>query len=178
MHLIRMTAYSIMALALLVGAGCGSRQTAAKTATAEPADRAPATTEPEAPPRGDAGEEGEQVGDEGDAEVAFTPVYFEFDSSVILPDQRDKLDQIATYLQDNPEVTLLVEGHTDSRGTDEYNIALGERRAQVVQDYLLRLGVDGARLSTISYGEERPAADGEEEEAWAKNRRAELIPSR
>lgn len=176
MHLIRMTAYSTMALALLVGAGCGSRQTAATTA--EPAARAPATTQPEAPPQEGAGEEGEQVGGEGDAEVAFTPVYFEFDSSVILPDQRDKLDQIATYLQDNAEVTLLVEGHTDSRGTDEYNIALGERRAQVVQDYLLRLGVDGARLSIISYGEERPAAQGEEEDAWAKNRRAELIPAR
>ena len=175
MHLIRMTMY--FTLALLAGAGCGSRQTEVTTAPTEPA--APAVAQPEAaPPQDEFVDAEDEPLDEAEAAVDFTPVYFEYDSSVILPDQRDKLDLIATYLEENPEVTLLVEGHTDSRGTVEYNIGLGERRAQVVQDYLVRLGVDGARVSTISYGEERPVVQGEGEESWAMNRRAELVPTR
>jgi peptidoglycan-associated lipoprotein len=100
-------------------------------------------------------------------------VYFGFDSYSIDPSERGKLDQTAAWLSHNPGKKIFLAGHTDSRGTVEYNLSLGERRALAVRDYLLGLGVDSSRLYTISYGEERPADSGENESAWAKNRRVQ-----
>lgn len=102
-------------------------------------------------------------------------VYFAFDNSEISSDYAEMLAAHATYLRDNPVLTVVVEGHTDERGTPEYNIALGERRAQVVAQYLQSLGVSAEQISIISYGEEKPLVHGQSEVDYAKNRRAVLV---
>ena len=99
-------------------------------------------------------------------------IYFEFDKSLLLPRAQEILKKKANWLQDNPNVSVIIEGHCDERGTSEYNIALGERRAESAKVFLIHLGIIGSRLITISYGEERPVDPGHNEEAWAKNRRA------
>ncbi len=102
-------------------------------------------------------------------------VYFAFDKFDLSPEARATLQKQAVWLRRYPSVTVTVEGHTDERGTREYNLALGERRANAVRDYLAALGVDVSRIKTISYGKERPVALGSNEEAWAKNRRAVTV---
>lgn len=102
-------------------------------------------------------------------------VYFEFDESVILDEDRPILEAHAEYLAQNPGAAVTLEGHADERGTREYNLALGERRAQSVRQFMSLLGASGQQLRTVSYGEERPAATGHNEEAWALNRRVEII---
>ncbi len=102
-------------------------------------------------------------------------VFFDFDKSDIRPDARETIDKLAVWLGANPSVTLTIEGHADERGTTEYNLALGERRASSVRDYLIALGVSANRLSTISYGEERPAVSGQGEWAWSQNRRGVFV---
>jgi peptidoglycan-associated lipoprotein len=99
-------------------------------------------------------------------------IYFAFDSAVLREPSRRVLRQQAAWLERNPEVRVTVEGHADERGTREYNLALGARRAEAVRTYLVGLGIAPARVGTISYGEERPAVAGSNEEAWARNRRA------
>jgi peptidoglycan-associated lipoprotein len=103
-------------------------------------------------------------------------VFFDFDMYEIRPDAQDTLQKQAAWLQQYPTFTVIVEGHTDERGTREYNLALGERRANAVKNYLIALGVDGNRLQTISYGKERPEALGSDETAWALNRRGVTVP--
>ena len=102
-------------------------------------------------------------------------VFFDFDKYNIRPDQRGTVEALAAWLDTNPSVTLTIEGHCDERGTREYNLALGERRANSVRDYLVALGINPARLSTVSYGEERPAVLGSNESAWAQNRRGVFV---
>ncbi len=102
-------------------------------------------------------------------------VYFDFDSSQIRDEYTAMLDAHARYLRDNPNVRLRLEGHTDERGTREYNIALGERRGEAVRRALLLRGATRGQLSVVSYGEERPAVLGSGEEAWARNRRVGLV---
>ncbi len=99
-------------------------------------------------------------------------IYFEYDKSRLLPAAREVLKKKAQWLRANPEAIILIEGHCDERGTNEYNLALGERRAYSTKTYLTDLGISTSRLTTISYGEERPVDSGQSEEAWAKNRRA------
>ncbi len=99
-------------------------------------------------------------------------IYFEFDSAALLPMAQDLLAQKSNYLSSMSGLSVIIEGHCDDRGTDAYNMALGERRAQAVKDFLVNMGVGAAQLDIISYGEERPADPGQNEEAWAKNRRA------
>ncbi len=101
------------------------------------------------------------------------PIRFEFDSVVLSAEARATLDALAAWMNRN-QARVLVEGHADERGTTEYNVALGQRRAQVIADYLARLGVSSSRVETISYGEERPAVAGAGEDAWAQNRRGEI----
>lgn len=102
-------------------------------------------------------------------------IYFDFDRSEIRPEFREILRQHAEWMKRNPGRILLIEGHCDERGTHEYNLALGERRAAAVFNFLVALGVDKARMRTISYGEEVPADPRSNEEAWAKNRRAVFV---
>jgi peptidoglycan-associated lipoprotein len=104
-------------------------------------------------------------------------VFFAFDSSELSSDARNTVERLAAWLERNPNVSLTIEGHADERGTREYNLALGERRANSVRQYLVALGVAPTRLSTISYGKERPAVLGSNEAAWAQNRRAVFVPS-
>ena len=105
-------------------------------------------------------------------------VYFDFDRSEIRPEYRDLIDQHAAYLVGNPAARIRLEAHTDEKGSREYNIGLGERRAQSVRQIMMLQGVSADQLSTVSYGEERPAVLGSDEEAWALNRRVELVYSR
>jgi len=99
-------------------------------------------------------------------------VYFGFDSFSIRSSERPKLEAVASWLSKNPGRQIVIAGHTDSRGTTDYNVGLGEKRALATRDYLLGLGVSQNRMTTVSYGEERPARSGENETAWAANRRA------
>ncbi|MBM3482683.1 MAG: peptidoglycan-associated lipoprotein Pal [Alphaproteobacteria bacterium] len=99
-------------------------------------------------------------------------VYFDFDSSVLSPEARQTLEGQAEWLKKYADVRFSVEGHCDERGTREYNLALGERRAAAAKNYLVALGIDGSRLDTISYGKERPYALGHDDSAWSQNRRA------
>ena len=99
-------------------------------------------------------------------------IYFDFDKSNLRLLAQDVLRRKAEWLWSNSEVSVIIEGHCDERGTNEYNIALGDRRAESARNFLVDLGITGSRLTTISYGEERPVDSGHNEEAWAKNRRA------
>jgi len=98
-------------------------------------------------------------------------INFEFDSSALSENAQIILSAKASYMRANPDITVTIEGHCDERGTEAYNMALGERRAKAARDFLVNLGIDEARLSIISYGEERPLDPASNEEAWAKNRR-------
>ena len=102
-------------------------------------------------------------------------IYFSFDSSLLSDQAQHILNSKADYLRINSGVTVTVEGHCDERGTDAYNIALGERRAESVKNFLVDLGISANRLNTVSYGEERPIAMGQNEDSWAKNRRAQFV---
>ncbi len=110
------------------------------------------------------------------AEIKFETVYFDFDKSDLRQDARDTLSKNAeTILKSMADAKIQIEGHCDERGSAEYNLALGERRAKSVQKYLTTLSVKADNLSTISYGKEKPAVNGSDEAAWAKNRRAEFV---
>jgi peptidoglycan-associated lipoprotein len=102
-------------------------------------------------------------------------VYFDFDRYDIRSDQVDALERNLAWLRQNPGAPLRVEGHCDERGTEEYNLALGDRRADAVRNWLINHGVDASRLQSVSKGELEPADPGHGESAWSKNRRAEFL---
>ena len=102
-------------------------------------------------------------------------VYFGFDSSELTGEARAILDRQAAFLNVNPTMVVIIEGHADERGTREYNLALGDRRAVAVRDYLLAKGLNAARVRTVSYGKERPAVSGSNEGSWEFNRRAATV---
>jgi peptidoglycan-associated lipoprotein len=102
-------------------------------------------------------------------------VFFDFDKSDLRPDAIDTLNRQSDWMKTNGSVTVAIEGHCDERGTREYNLALGERRASSAKQYLESMGVSGGRMETVSYGKERPAVLGSNEAAWAQNRRAVLV---
>jgi peptidoglycan-associated lipoprotein len=103
------------------------------------------------------------------------PIYFDFDKSFVRPEYRPILREKAEFLKDNPNVHVRVEGNCDERGTNEYNLALGERRAESAKSFLISLGISPDRIETISYGEERPLAVGHNEESWTQNRRDDFV---
>ena len=104
-------------------------------------------------------------------------VFFAFDSSSLSAEAQAALDTQVAWLKKHDDVNVIVQGHCDDRGTREYNLALGERRANAVKQYLVSQGIDESRISTISYGKERPAVLGSNEAAWAQNRRAVTVIS-
>jgi peptidoglycan-associated lipoprotein len=122
---------------------------------------------------------GEPVpGSQEDLEVSVGDrVFFAYDSAVLSPIATQTIDRQAAWLKQYPDVVLTVEGHTDERGTREYNLALGDRRANAVRNYLVALGIEPSRILIISYGEERPADPANDESAWANNRRAVSVVS-
>ena len=103
-----------------------------------------------------------------------TMVHFDYDKASIRPDDAAALDAKVSILQANPNLRIRIHGHCDERGSDEYNLALGNRRATSVKQYLVSHGIDGSRIETQSWGEERPIAQGQSEDAWGQNRRAEF----
>ena len=107
--------------------------------------------------------------------AALQDVYFDFDQSTIVPDAARKLDANASWMKSNANHLILIEGHCDERGTNEYNLALGERRARSSMNYLVAQGVQASRITIISYGEERPTCSEKSEACWAKNRRAHFL---
>jgi peptidoglycan-associated lipoprotein len=109
------------------------------------------------------------------ASLKSTTIYFGFDDYTLNSDAQSTLTAMAEGLKANKSAAVQIQGHCDERGTVEYNLALGERRAQSVKNFLSQLGVESGRLSTISYGEEKPVVQGHTEDAWVKNRRAEFV---
>ena len=174
-----------LSVAALVATGCAKKQTVKSegtqgdtgAATAPSVGEAPVKEAPPARPPSD------QLASSAQAGVAvteekpsqFDDVRFDFDKSEVREDGRKTSQAVAAYMKKNPKATLLIEGHCDERGTAEYNMALGERRATAVMTYLGSLGVPKAALSTVSFGKEKPLDPGHNEEAWAKNRRAHFV---
>ncbi|MFA6238198.1 MAG: peptidoglycan-associated lipoprotein Pal [Bacteriovorax sp.] len=106
---------------------------------------------------------------------ALKTVYFDFNSAGLSSDTKDALNNNAQFMKANPTVKLQVEGHCDERGGVQFNLALGEKRAKGVREYMIGQGVEGSRLSTISLGKEKPVSFGHDEESWSKNRRANFV---
>ncbi len=169
----RLFIYGIVFLVSLVFlAGCGKKDTASKDIGQQegiPAIESLDTGAVENPNAGDYSE--------GRTSGPMLPIYFAFDSSVISGEQVGRIKTNADYLKENSSVNIVVEGNCDSRGTNEYNLALGERRAQAAKSYLVNLGIEGARISTVSWGEEKPWLLGEDEASMAKNRRDDFVVS-
>ncbi len=115
---------------------------------------------------------------EGRTTGPMLPVYFNFDQSNIRQDQRGRIEDNAQYLKNNYQATIVIQGNCDERGTSEYNMALGERRAQSAKKYMVNLGVDAKRITTISFGEEKPLNYGHDELAWSQNRRDDFVQNR
>lgn len=111
----------------------------------------------------------------GDWAKLIQDIFFDYDDATLSPAARDQLSTNASHLSEMTSLKLLIEGHCDERGTVEYNLALGQRRADAARGYLVNLGVEASRLMTRSLGEERPFADGHDESAWSQNRRAHFV---
>jgi len=172
----------VLSVAALVAVGCAKKQTVKSEGTQGPAVSAPSigeapVKEAPAPPPAEkfasAAEAGVAVTEEKPSQ--FDDVRFDFDKSEVREDGRKTCQVVADYMKKHPKAKMQIEGHCDERGTAEYNLALGERRATAVMTYLGSLGVPKAALSTVSFGKEKPLDPGHNEEAWAKNRRAHFV---
>jgi peptidoglycan-associated lipoprotein len=155
--------------AVLLLAACASKpaQTgAASTGGTTSSNQTSTASAPQAPAAGSVEEFTQSVGDR---------VFFGFDRYDLSAEAQAQLQKQATWLKTYPQYRFVIEGHCDERGTREYNLALGERRANSVKNYLVALGIDVARMQTISYGKERPAVLGSDEAAWAQNRRGVIV---
>lgn len=163
---IRATSLLVLALGLgFTAVSCSDDDKQAQE-TVQPSD----SETPATPPS-------DTMGDAAASEAVSAPVYFRYDDYTLDGTAQDRLKKLADYMKGHASSVVQIEGHTDERGSIEYNLALGERRAQSVKNYLSQLGVDGSRLPTISYGEEKPATEGHDEAAWSKNRRSEFVLS-
>jgi len=151
--------------ALVIGCGGGPEEVPPEqpvdTTPQEPVDTTPEPPPPPPPPP--------EL-----KESQFQTIHFEFDKYALKPSAREGLEHNYDLLKEFPDVIVKIEGHCDERGTVEYNLSLGEKRAKAAKDYLVNLGIDAARIQTISYGKERPVDPRSNEEAWAKNRRCEF----
>lgn len=165
----------VMVAFALFAAGCGGGP---KDEMGESgADSGMETAEDSGMDAGDTGDAGRDAPTSTDLDdYSLQTIYFDFDKYSLRSDARDALDANAEVMRDNSELRIVIEGHCDERGTDEYNLALGEKRAKAARDYLARLGIDESRVSVISYGEERPVSRGHDESAWRENRRGVFGP--
>ncbi|WP_201594137.1 peptidoglycan-associated lipoprotein Pal [Psychrobacter vallis] len=159
---------AVLSSAVALTTGCATKRSTSEVVVA-----------PLGIPGGQAGYTGAVIVDNSNAVISGAEnlqavVYFAFDSSAITTQAANVLNQHASLLSSNPAAGVVIAGHTDERGSREYNIALGERRAQAARDYLAAQGVAVNNIRVISYGEERPAVAGNTEDAYAQNRRAEL----
>ncbi len=155
--------WAAVAMALSIGlVGCSDDKKPEEVVQPAPAEQ-PATP-PEPAPAASA------------AEVT-QPVYFAFDDYSLNSEGQGQLNKLGEFMKSSAKAVTQIEGHCDERGSVEYNLALGQRRAQSAKNYLVQLGIDASRLPTMSYGEEKPSVEGHDESAWAKNRRAEFVLS-
>jgi peptidoglycan-associated lipoprotein len=169
--LIHLIALAILVLALALVAGCGKKQTPIETEPVTPPAPAPVVAKPVTPETTEPVET-RDWSKMTPAEMGVTDVFFAYDSFDIDDAGMRTLAQNARIMKDHADVVVMVEGHCDERGTVEYNLALGEKRAKGVREYLVSLGVNEAQLRVTTYGENKPFATGSTEEAWAQNRRA------
>ena len=170
-------------IAVLVTAACGSKKPPEQPAPEPAPQPAPPPAQPAPPPPAPAPAPQPAGEDPAAAAARVTAsvlseianrVHFDFDKWDIRPEDRAILDRKAAILGVNSAVRVKISGHADERGSDEYNLALGNRRAAAVKTYLANKGIEGARLDVVSFGEEQPLATGHDEDAWAQNRRAEF----
>lgn len=176
-----MTRASFAALAILAGlAGCATTSSDSPEGTA--ASPAASSDRPQSaaaqPGRAQPGTSGRAAGDSRSAASGKRSVYYEFDGYDVKPEYRPLIEEHARYLRQNPQATMLIEGNADERGSREYNLALGQRRAESVTKIMRLLGVKDSQVEAISYGEEVPRATGHDEAAWAENRRSDFKPGK
>jgi len=177
----------LVVIAPLLLSACGKKRPPA-VATRQPARTAPSPaptpdtfgTGPDVRPVDESQATGEDftVSDASGEGGPLADIHFEYDQAGLTDEARGILEKHALWMQNHREAKVMVEGHCDERGTVEYNLALGAQRAQAARDYLANLGVAADRLRTTSYGKERPLDPGQNESAWAKNRRAHFAVSR
>jgi peptidoglycan-associated lipoprotein len=180
----RMVSVALMLAGAALLAGCPKKATTVQPPTAGTQVGAGAATTAGSggastngsPLGGDAGANGAHgLGADGNGPLSGKVIYFDFDKSEIRPEFAGVITANAQNLTSHPNLRLRLEGNTDERGTREYNIGLGERRAQAVRRALMLQGAAESQLTTVSYGSERPAVEGDDEAAWSKNRRVELV---
>ena len=168
---------ALPALAWLALTGCETTPVKEETTEVPVEERAAAAEEDAARTRRieeTAGFRGHPL-DDPDSPLSKQIIYFDFDSAEILNEHRPVIEAHAVYMAENPGSSVTLEGHTDERGSREYNLGLGERRSQSVRRMLVLLGAQGGQLDTVSYGEERPEVDGHDESAWKYNRRVVIV---
>ncbi len=156
--------------AMLLSVSCAKQEVASAPEATEPAPE-PAVVE-DTTPEDTAADDAQRALAAAMQDFVNQDVYFEFDSSALLPSAQQLLATKAELLNANGDINTTIGGHCDERGTDAYNMALGRQRAEAAKAYLVNMGVDAGRLTTISYGEEQPVDPGHDEAAWAQNRRA------
>lgn len=159
-----------LAIVLAIAPGCSSRKKLSSEAQIEPPPTettapAPSDNDNVPPPRTETTTE----------RLALEDAFFDFDDFSLRQDAKSSLEKDGKYLEKNSVSRVVIEGHCDERGSVEYNLALGEKRARAAKEYLTTYGVNGSRITTISYGKERPFDPGHNEEAWARNRRAHFV---
>jgi peptidoglycan-associated lipoprotein len=161
----------LFAFGMTIFTGCAEKKTVVKDEAVQ--EQKSQAAQPAATPA--AKEQSAKVEAAATAESVIRDINFDFDQSTIRPDAREILKANADILLKKGAAKITIEGYCDERGTAEYNMALGERRAQEAKKYIVNLGVKAAQIKTISYGEERPLDPGHNEDAWAKNRRAHFV---
>jgi peptidoglycan-associated lipoprotein len=180
---------AVLAVMMLFAVGCAKKQVktsdtaAAPAAPSAPGQATPApegiVTETMKPPADTqtarAAEAAEGIAATQEKPSPFQDIHFDFNMSVVRADAKSTLSSVADYMKKNKGAKLLIEGHCDERGTAEYNMALGDRRAEAARAYLVSLGVPASALSTVSFGKEKPLDPGNNDVAWAKNRRAHFV---
>jgi peptidoglycan-associated lipoprotein len=177
LHRFSMSIIFILVVSMILIPGCAKKQTTSQPLTTQPAQQAPATS------RQGGGAGGgtiqpltpQQPREQAPGQISFLPVYFDLDQSSIRQDQLTVLSRNAQLLEKYTTITIRLEGNCDERDTEEYNISLGQRRADSVKDYFTNYGISASRMTTVSYGEMRPVAAGHDEAAWSQNRRVEIV---
>jgi peptidoglycan-associated lipoprotein len=168
----RFVSVALVGLCIVLAlAGCSSRKKVSTEAQIEPppteSTTPPPSDEGNVPPPSSSGDNMERM--------SLEDAFFDFDDFSLRTDAKSALEKDGKYLEKNSGAKVIIEGHCDERGSVEYNLALGEKRARAAKDYLVSYGVPASRVTTISYGKERPFDQGHDEDAWAKNRRAHVV---
>ena len=162
--------FALALIALVAIAGCGGKKATTAPPPTEPATSGTTNTPPVETPA-----EAPATPSTDMDRMQLSDAFFDFDSYALSSEAKGTLEQNAKELKRVTATNITIEGHCDERGTEAYNLALGEKRANAAKDYLVALGVTGSRINTVSYGKQRPFEDGHDDSAWAKNRRAHFV---